>query len=665
MYLDETDCRDFDRIVRTEWLETNGLGGFASSTVAGINTRRYHGLLTAALRPPVERYLLLAKLEETLVVGGERFELSSNFYPGAVHPQGWRFLKQFRARPFPVFVYSVGGVEIEKRIFMPHGENTLVVEWEAPAGGQDCRLEVRPLIAFRDYHSTTHANGALNPEVRGTTQALFVEPYPGLPPLHFAGNAGRHEAGPGWYHNFEYPLERERGLDDREDLYCPLVLHFDLARRAVLIASTSPHDATDAGALRASEEQRRAAIALRPPVEDEFASDLAIAADQYIVRRGELKTVIAGYHWFSDWGRDTMIALPGLTLATGQFDVARDILLAFSNHVSQGMLPNRFPDAGEEPEYNTVDATLWYFEAIRAYVQYTGDYALVRDRLYPILKEIVNWHLFGTRYGIRMDNDGLLAAGVEGAQLTWMDAKIGDWVVTPRRGKPVEIQALWYNALRVLADFAAEFNDPDAEMILKTIAGRTKTSFNTQFWRQETGCFYDVVDGVRKEAAIRPNQVIALSLAHVMAPPDRARAALAVIERELLTPKGLRTLAPSDPAYRGQYGGAPHERDAVYHQGTVWPWLLGRFVTAYVKAHGGTEASRVRARGFLEPLREELNTGCLGQIAEIHDGDAPHAGRGCCAQAWSVAEALRALVEDVYALDASAAKLRADCVAAR
>lgn len=638
----------FERISQTEWLETNGLGGFASSTIAGINTRRYHGLLTASLRPPVERYVLLSKLEETIIVQGKRYDLSANYYPGAVHPDGWKHLKEFRARPFPTFVYAVDGVEIEKRVFMPHGENTVVVEWEILSG--ECSLEVRPLIAFRDYHSTTHANAALNPAMEAGDGMLSIQPYEGLPRLYFGHNATSHGAGPGWYYNFEYPVERERGLDCREDLYCPVSLVYALGegQPAVLIASTLERPAGDAASLRSRESVRRRSVARRVPAGDEFAKALAVAADQYIVQRGELKTIIAGYHWFSDWGRDTMIALPGLTLVTGQFEVARDILLAFSRHVSQGMLPNRFPDAGEEPEYNTVDATLWFFEAIRAYVDYTGDLTFVRANLYPVLKEIVHWHLIGTRYGIRVDKDGLLCAGDPGVQLTWMDAKIGDWVVTPRHGKAVEIQALWYNALRILADFARQFGDSDIADILPGIANRARAVFNAKFWCEQTGCFYDVVDGTRKDASIRPNQVIALSLTHVMPAPDRARAALAVVERELLTPKGLRTLAPSDPAYRGVYTGSPYERDSAYHQGTVWPWLLGRFVTAYVRAHGGGADVRERAGQFLEPLEQEMGLGVKGQLAEIFDGDAPYVRRGCSAQAWSVSETLRALVEDVH-----------------
>ena len=375
-------CSDLDRALRREWLETNGIGGFAASSVAGLNTRRYHGLLVAATRPPVGRLVLLSKLEETLIVGGRRYELSANQYPGVVHPQGHKHLRRFRLDPFPVFTYAVEGVEIEKSVFMIQGENSTVVQYAVKADGEgggvdarDLRLEVRPLIAFRDYHSTTHENGTLNPEVAAEDSLLTVRPYDGLPALHLAHDADEVDRAQWWNRNLEYAAERERGLDYREDLFSPFALKFDLGSRtrAAIIASTERRDARDAEAYRRAEVARRAGLLARSPSGEEFVRSLTAAADQYVVARAGGKTVIAGYHWFSDWGRDTMIALPGLTLVTGQTDVARSILLEFARHVDRGMLPNRFPDAGEAPEYNTVDATLWFFEAVRALLRYTGD----------------------------------------------------------------------------------------------------------------------------------------------------------------------------------------------------------------------------------------------------------------------------------------------------
>jgi predicted glycogen debranching enzyme len=490
-------CGDLGAAAGREWLETNGLGGFASSTIAGMNTRRYHGLLTAALKPPVERYLLLAKLEETLVVGDRKFDLSVNRYPGAVYPQGYRFLREFRLDPYPVFVYEVEGIEITKRVFMVHGENTTVIEYEARGG--ECGLEIRPLIAFRDYHATTHQNGAIDRHVEIAAGRATVAPYRGLPALHFAHDADEIAATGDWYYQLEYDVERARGLDFQEDLFNPFVARFH-SGQAAMIVSTEVHAAREAPALRREETARRAAVRSRAPLRDPLVEDLTAAADQFLVKRGDLKTIIAGYPWFGDWGRDTMIALPGLTLVTGEVEAAKSILLAFAHSVDRGMLPNRFPDGGEAPEYNTADATLWFFEAARALVKYTRETAFVREHLYPALCDILDWHVRGTRYGIRADADGLLRCGEPGVQLTWMDAKIGDWVVTPRGGKPVEIQALWYNALRILQEFARVFCDAERERAARKMADLARRSFGALFWNPEAGCLYDVVDGDAHDA---------------------------------------------------------------------------------------------------------------------------------------------------------------------
>jgi predicted glycogen debranching enzyme len=652
-------CGNLDAALRREWLETNGLGGFASSTIIGLNTCRYHGLLVAATKPPVGRVVMLSKLEETLFIENQPFDLSANRYPGVVHPQGFRYLKQFRLDPFPVFTYEIEGIEIEKSVFMNHGENSTVVHYELkknnhPERIKNLRLELRPLIAFRDYHSTTHENGAINREIEQRQGLATVAPYQGLPSLHLAHNAVELQRTGDWYRNFEYEAERERGLDFSEDLFNPCVLRFDLRlrRQASVIASTDPHDVAQVAEYRQAEITRRRNVTLSSPVasmldHDAFAQDLANAADQYIVSRGDQKTVIAGYHWFSDWGRDTMIALPGLTLPTGKPEVARSILRTFAQHVDQGMLPNRFPDAGEIPEYNTVDATLWFFEAARAYLAYTGDLEFVHNELYPVFAEIISWHVRGTRYGIKVDSSGLLSSGEPGVQLTWMDAKVGDWVVTPRRGKPVEIQALWYNALCIMENLARKFADEPGHKRYRNMAALASWSFNRLFWNENTGCLYDVTNGAPPDPSIRPNQIFAVSLTHSMLSPERAKWVVQKVQGHLLTPYGLRSLAPTDPQYRGRYTGGPSERDGAYHQGTVWPWLLGPFITAYVKVNGGSETARRQASEWLEPLRGHMTDGGLGHISEIFDGDAPQLPRGCIAQAWSVAEILRAYIEDV------------------
>jgi predicted glycogen debranching enzyme len=660
-------CTNLDRAKGLEWLETNGLGGFASSTIAGLNTRRYHGLLVAATKPPVGRLVLLSKVEEALIAGGRRFELSANQYPGTVHPRGFVYLTEFRLDPFPVFTFRVENVELEKRVFLVQGENTVVIQYElrGPEGhpSPSCELELRPLIAFRDYHATTHQNGSLTPAVRQEPGVASVRPYADLPELFFSHNATGLDPAGSWYYNFEYDVERERGLDFREDLFNPLLLRFDLksGQPATLIAAMGPISASSASALCRQEIERRATVVSATGSAEPLVQSLAAAADQFVVQRGSGKTVIAGYPWFSDWGRDTMISLPGLTLVTGRLDVARDMLHAFAGHVDQGMLPNRFPDAGETPEYNTVDATLWFFEAVRAYLHYGGDEGFVRERVYPKLREIVDWHVRGTRYGIRVDGDGLLRCGEPGVQLTWMDAKIGDWVVTPRTGKPVEIQALWYNALRVIDSLSQRFGG-NGDARWRDLAERARISFAAQFWNPYQGCLYDCIDGDQRDASVRPNQILAVSLHHSLLDRERAAQVVAVVQRELLTPLGLRTLPAWDSRYRPRYSGGVWERDSAYHQGTVWPWLMGPFITAYLKVHDRSERARWQAAEWLEGFCEHLADAGLGQISEIADAAYPHAPRGCFAQAWSVAELLRAAVEDVYEVRLSCNALTASAV---
>jgi len=647
-------CGDLDKGTSREWLETNGLGGFASSTVPGLHTRRYHALLIAALRPPVERVVLLSRADETLVVGDERFELSCSRYPGTVHPQGYQFLQGFRLDPFPVWTYQAGGVTLEKSLFMVHGQDTVVLRYrilDAPAD-TPLALEIRPLVAFRDYHSLAHENEALSPDFAMTEGAVVLRPYPHLPALHLGHDAERVEREGYWYRSFEYAEERARGLDFVEDLFNPLVLHYPLApgHGATLIASTAPHAATDAEVLRQAEVDRRAALAASAPVDEPLIRDLTVAADQFVTARGDGATIIAGYPWFTDWGRDTMIALPGLTLVTGRHAAAHSILREFARHVNQGLIPNRFPDAGETSEYNTVDATLWFFQAVNALGKYTGDYAFIREYLYDELVTLIDWHVRGTRHGIRRTDDGLLTSGEEGFQLTWMDARVGDWVVTPRRGKPVEIQALWYNALRVMEDLATRFEAPQHAAGYQTLADQAKRSFARQFWNPERRCLYDVVDGEERDSSLRPNQILAVSLPHSLLGRERAREVVEVVRQHLLTPYGLRTLSPEDPRYVGIYEGDIWKRDGSYHQGTVWPWLMGPFLTAYVKVNGGSAKSRQQAREWLKPFRRHLSEAGLGSVSEILDADAPHCPRGCYAQAWSVAELLRAAVEDVYGI---------------
>jgi predicted glycogen debranching enzyme len=653
--LKKSECNDLDTAQSKEWIITNGIGGYASSTVAGMNTRRYHGLLVAATAPPVGRFVMLSKLEDALIIGGERVELSTNLYRGGVvHPTGYLHLEAFSLDPFPIYTYSGPGFELTKSIFMVHGTNTVVIEYTLSQGNAgEIALEVRPLIAFRDYHSTTNENGVLDPTLVETFGCVRVKPYPDLPGLFLAHDADSVVADGAWYRNFEYAEEKARGFDDAEDLFSPLVFRTSLTghKRFVLIASTEKHSAADAAGYRRAKALRETSSYYQHHSKGErsdLITALERAAEQFIVARPPFKSVIAGYPWFADWGRDTMIALPGLLLCTGKTEAAKDILLEFERSIDRGMLPNRFPEKGETPEYNTVDATLWFFEAIWQYLHSRTEPAwkeeawhLVETCFYPALKNIADFHLSGTRNGIHADDDGFLWAGDESTQLTWMDAKVGDKAITPRAGRPVEIQALWYNALRILEEFGREIGDNTAADRYAGIALRLRRRFEPVFWNHERQCLFDVVGSSWVDAAIRPNQVIAISLRHCLLGKERALDVLKVAERELLTPYGLRTLSPSDPNYRGRYEGDVWSRDSAYHQGTVWPWLAGPFFSAKLQFAGDRAEAVEETKAWLQRFSSHLKEAGLGQVSEIFDGDAPHQPRGCIAQAWSVAELLR------------------------
>ncbi len=646
---DKEICTNFQESSIREWLETNGIGGFAASTVSGANTRRYHGLLTAATRPPLGRVTMLSKFEETLILGGEKFELSSNQYPLRVHPDGYIFLKNFRLEPFPVWTFEVEGIEIEKRIFMVNGQNTTVCQWAVKNQTQikhrQLNIELKPLFSFVDYHALQHETNEINMEFTAQENSVSIKPLNDLPALFLSHNSAEVEKTGYWYRNFEYEIEKQRGFDFSEDLFQPFKLKFDLSETASVIVSTEKQAVSDVEKFEKGEIERRENLFKVADVKDDFAGQLVLAADQFIVSRGAGKTIIAGYPWFSDWGRDTMIALNGLTLATNRAEVARSVLLEFSGHISEGMLPNRFPDAGDEAEYNTVDATLWYFEAVRAFAEKTGDYEFIEENLYGKLVEIIVWHLKGTRFNIHVDTDGLLYAGEEGLQLTWMDAKYNDEVFTPRIGKPVEIQALWYNALCIMADFAEKFGDEDGAAQYRSTADIAKESFNKVFWNEAEECLFDVVKNGDKDASVRPNQIFAVSLPNTMLSIGTARKIVEKVETELLTPFGLRSLSPNDEKYRPIYTGSPFERDSAYHQGTVWGWLIGAFVDAYRKVHPNGHKTDARIAEILEGFKTHLSEAGIGQISEIFDGNSPHSPRGCFAQAWSVAEVLRVLKE--------------------
>lgn len=633
---------NFSNLREKEWLETNGLGGWASGTVSGANSRRYHGLLVAATHPPVGRMMMLSKLDESVIVNEQRFELGANQYPGAIWPQGFQHLISFQRDLFPVFEYEIDDVRLRKTIAAIHGENTTVVLYEVLSCEVEFELELLPLYACRDFHSLSHANDYIGHPYLFDEGIFRTLNYQGCPELFISVPRSSFHEKKDWYYNFEYEEELQRGLDFKEDLFTHGKFSVTLKNKGKLgvIISTDDPTGKDAFKLFQKEKKRREQVVAN--FSNENLKRLALAADQFIVKRGRLKTIIAGYHWFSDWGRDTMIALPGLCLVTKRSDDAKNILKAFADSVSEGMIPNRFPDFDEVPEYNTVDASLWFFHAIYQYYQYTNDKKFIHHLL-PVLKQIIEWHNKGTRYNIHIDTTGLIYAGADGVQLTWMDAKMGDWVVTPRSGKAVEINALWYNALCMMAEFLELNEELEAALDYKSKAEQAKESFLKAFWYEEGGYLYDYIDQ-EKNHNFRPNQLYAISLPFPLLNEVQAKSVLDQTEKFLLTPRGLRSLAPNHPDYKGHYGNSVWERDGAYHQGTVWSFLLGAYIDALIEVRG--DEGKTQAKNILAKFFEHLDEAGIGTVSEIFEGDAPHRPCGCIAQAWGVAEVLRVAVEN-------------------
>jgi predicted glycogen debranching enzyme len=633
-----------------EWLEADGFGGFASGTVGTLRTRRYHALLLTATRAPGGRVVLVNGVEAWLEANGERYPLSMQRYvPDLIYPDLTVSLAAFDTKPWPTWRFQIAAqLVVTADVFVSKTTRETVLRWRldggagVPSQASTLTLKVRPLLSGRDYHALHHENAAFNFNAQTSDDQASVnwQPYGDLPVIHAATN-GVYTHAPDWYRNFCYVRERERGLDFSEDLATPGVFSFNLADgEAVMILSasgatsgTQPANAR-AAAIHAAELAR-----IEQQRRDALGSRLQRSADAYVVTRNEGRTILAGFPWFTDWGRDTFIAIRGLLIASGRLDDAEAILLEWSSTLSEGMLPNRFPDYGDTPEYNSVDASLWFIVAVHDYLATHHVSAATQQRLQEASESILTGYTKGTRFNIQASaDDGLLSAGVPGVQLTWMDAKVGDWVVTPRIGKPVEVQALWINALRIAATWNPRWQ-PAAERALQ--------AFHERFVDPSTQALFDNVDVDHVKGAIdraiRPNQIFAVGgLPFPLLEGAPARAVLDQVEAQLLTPLGLRTLAPSDPAYRGHYNGSPLERDGAYHQGTVWPWLLGPFVEAWLRVHGGAADARMQAKTrFLDPLYAHLDHAGLDHLSEIADGDAPHALAGTPFQAWSLGELLR------------------------
>lgn len=640
--------QNFAKASTKEWLETNGLGGWASSTISGCNTRNYHGMLVVATKPPLGRMVMISKLEEFIHSGKNIIELQANQFPGSVRDAGLQYFQRYTQEYFPTFQYQIGDIELQKSIAAIHGRDLVIVTYEVKNAPAPFTLELKPLIAARDYHSLSKANNFLEQEIIFGNGLLQLNTYKELPEVFIYAKNSSFKYKPEWYFNFEYKEEQARGLAFQEDLftYGNLVLQLAPGEKIhVLLSTEASCDKLNAEELLEKEKARRVAIANQPEVKNSLTKTLALAADQFVVKRGELSTIIAGYHWFSDWGRDTMISLPGICLVTKKYDEAKKILRAFALHMDRGLIPNRFPDHGETPEYNTVDATLWFFVAAKKYLDYSADKKFVLDELYPKLKESIEWHEKGTHYDIHVEQDGLLFAGEYGVQLTWMDAKIGNWVVTPRMGKPVEINALWFNALMIMSEFAKLKEDTAASDEYLKKADKVKKAFKDTFVIANKGYLYDYINLYELNDDIRPNQLFALSLPYEILDRMTAVSVLRTVEEHLLTPFGLRSLSPEHYRYEGGYNGNQWSRDGAYHQGTVWSWLLGPYITAKVRLEG--DAGRTVIERLLNSFQSHLSDAGLGQVSEIFDGETPHYPKGCIAQAWGVAEILRAYLEDV------------------
>ncbi len=642
--LNRKELSKLEFVKEAEWLETNGLGGWSSSTVSGINTRRFHGLYVRSLAPPLKRYVLVSDLAEELVVEGEKIELNTNEYLGDnIHPQGYLNLERFEKGYFPKFIYSGKNFELHKSVLFVHDTNTLLIKYEVKRLKNKAEFLLRPFLNDRPAeHLTLDYKGIdVNEEVDKT--ALNLHYFNVDEKLRLNLDKGEFTSNPDWYNDFFFSEEDYRGYDSHEHLYSPG--HFNKAIKE----GDSFFFTLSEGKVKSPKKLWDAEISRREKLTEStekspfwYESHLRLAADQFVVQRGKQKTILAGYPWFSDWGRDTMIALPGLCLTTGNYTDAKKIILAFAENIDEGMIPNRFVEGDEEKEYNTIDATLWFFNAIYEYCKVSGDYDILKNNLIDKLYSILNYHINGTRYCIKADQeDGLLYGGEKGVQLTWMDAKVGDWVVTPRIGKPVEINALWYNALCVFLKLSTKIKSKLDVSSFKELKSKIGSNFIETYHRKDGKGLYDNVSAEGKDDSIRPNQLIALSLPFTLVNNKIAKEVLAVCREELLTPYGMRSLSPSHDDYIPKYFGGQLERDGAYHQGTAWGWLIGPYLESVLKYEGVKGVKEVKK--LLASYGDHLEKSGIGMASEVFDPTNPFTGRGCINQAWSVSELVRIL----------------------
>jgi predicted glycogen debranching enzyme len=664
---------DVGNAVRREWIVTNGLGGYASSTVLGLNTRKYHALLVAAFQPPVDRRVCLAKLDEEITIGSSVYPLGANEFQNGIFPRGHTLLKEFSISPFPRYVYDVQNVEVQKTVFMPYTKNVVIIVYKVlNKSGFDVGVQVFPLINWRHFHSVTdrwNISWEFVQELADKEVSIgFNVPHS---VLIIRSTSGHYNDVRRWVDRIYYREEAVRGESCLDDCYQPGYFKVDVnAKKSedfaiIAVADKSEVDARkilaeipatmyDLEALQEREIKRRESLLARfydehegIPIND-WLNWIILATDMFVVKgmNDEQRSVIAGYHWFGVWGRDTFISLPGLMLVTGRFEDARKVFAVFEKNCRRGLIPNFLPDQLEQPAYNAVDATLWFVNAVLQYLKYTGDFKFVQEQLWETLETIIEVHAKGTDFDIHMSDDGLLS---HCSQLTWVDATVDGQPVNPRAGEAVEVQALWYNALKIMELLANKFKERSGEEKYLQMAEKARKSFAEKFWNTEKCCLFDVISEHGKDGSLRPNQIVAVSLDFAMLDDVKNEKIVDILHRELSTPFGLRTLPRNDPKYIGVYAGDRRSRDRAYHNGTVWPWLLGPFVTAFLKTKGYAEYRREYAlKNFVLPLfTEQVLEAGLGAIGEIFDGESPHAPRGCIAQAWSVAEPLRAYVEDV------------------
>jgi predicted glycogen debranching enzyme len=626
--LDELQCTNFELSSQREWMLENGIGGYAMGTVSGVNTRRYHGQFVAATTPPTGRMNLLGALEAHVSSDGNPIGISSNQYAGAIYPEGYGYLKSFTVGASALWRFKVESVEVQKELIVHREVNAVTILFRN-TGSTFFELTLRPLIQHRDHHGNFYEHPNYPQTLSFLTDSVVAED--GGIALHIFHPMARRVPVQGWYYRFDHHRESERGLDPRDDLFCPCELIYELkpGQEIALVVSTGG-EIQPSPSLIQKEASRTLSI------------QLADGTGKFIIDSARRTSIIAGYPWFTDWGRDTMISVPGILLLTGKVEASRQLLKDYAGQMFQGLIPNRFVEQGERPDYNTVDATLWFVNAIYKTLVAEWDQSFAEEMV-PVLQDVFDWHCKGTLFGIKADPaDGLLSQGAEGVQLTWMDAKVGDWVVTPRHGKPVEINGLWINALRAIEWLFRKLELPVEKIdpILQ-IVQTAESSFDRKFWSEQRGHFLDTADP--DDASLRPNQIIPMALPFVSLNKEHAVAALGVVTRELLTPMGIRTLGPNEPGYRGRYRGPLPELDAAYHQGTAWPWLLGSYASALVRYMG----DRIEAKRILRNARTMITEYGLGGIAEVYDGDEPQGPGGCPWQAWSIAEIHRAWVEDV------------------